>query len=177
MNFRELSAARYSVREFSGRPVEGEKLDLILEAGRNAPTAANRQPHRILVIDSGEGLLKLDRCTSCRYGAPLALLVSYDKGECWVRKFDNEHSGIVDASIVTTQMMFQAGDLGLGSLWVMHFDPAAVRESFRLPESLVPVALLILGYAAREVPPDRRSFQHPRERLVYRGDFSGCSPA
>ena len=50
MDFEKLSAARYSLRKFDSRPVEQEKLDLILEAGRNAPTAHNKQPQRMFVI-------------------------------------------------------------------------------------------------------------------------------
>ena len=54
MDFQALSAARYSLRKFSPQPVEQEKLDLILEAGRNAPTAHNNQPQRIFVLRSPE---------------------------------------------------------------------------------------------------------------------------
>ena len=54
MDFEKLSAERYSLRKFSDRPVEQEKLDLILEAGRNAPTAHNLQPQRIFVIRTPE---------------------------------------------------------------------------------------------------------------------------
>jgi len=52
MDFAALSAARYSLRKFSTQPVEPEKLNLILEAGRNAPTAHNNQPQRIFVLQS-----------------------------------------------------------------------------------------------------------------------------
>jgi nitroreductase len=168
MNFDVLSAARYSVRTFKQIPVEPEKLSLILEAGRNAPTAANKQPQRILVITRKEGLEKIDRCTPCRFGAPLVLIICYDKNECWVRKFDGEQSGLVDASIVTTQMMLQAADLGLGSTWVMHFDPAAARTEFALPENLVPAAMLVMGHPSPEsAPAEWHHIRHPREKLVY----------
>ena len=56
MDFEKLSAERYSLRKFDTRPVEQEKLDLILEAGRNAPTAHNKQPQRIFVFRSPEAL-------------------------------------------------------------------------------------------------------------------------
>ncbi len=56
MDFEKLSAERYSLRKFDTRPVEQEKLDLILEAGRNAPTAHNNQPQRIFVFRSPEAL-------------------------------------------------------------------------------------------------------------------------
>lgn len=64
MDFEKLSAERYSLRKFSDRPVEQEKLDLILEAGRNAPTAHNLQPQRIFVIRTPETLEKADGCTA-----------------------------------------------------------------------------------------------------------------
>ena len=52
MDFATLSAERYSLRKFSDRPVEEEKLRAVLESGRNAPTAHNNQPQRILVLRS-----------------------------------------------------------------------------------------------------------------------------
>ena len=55
MDFEKLSAARYSLRKFDSRPVEKEKLALILEAGRNAPTAHNKQPQRMFVIQRSAG--------------------------------------------------------------------------------------------------------------------------
>jgi nitroreductase len=174
MDFDILSAKRYSVRKFKKVPVEPEKLALVLEAGRNAPTASNKQPQRILVITRDEGLEKIDRCTSCRFGAPVVLIVCYDKNECWVRKVDGEKSGWVDASIVTTQMMLQAADIGLGSTWVMHFDPAAVRKEFALPENLELVAMLVMGYPAPDAASaDWHTIRHPLEKIVYFEELPG----
>ncbi|MDR1352118.1 MAG: nitroreductase family protein [Treponema sp.] len=168
MDFKELAARRYSVRQFKQAPVEKEKLDLVLEAGRNAPTAANKQPQRILVITEAEGLKKVDDCTPCRFGAPAVLLVCFDKGGSWVRPFDGEHSGWVDASIVTTHMMLQAADIGLGSTWVMYFDAAKIRAAFALPENIIPAALLPLGCPADDAAPaDRHNDRQPRDKLVF----------
>ena len=168
MDFKELAARRYSVRKFKQTPVEKEKLDLVLEAGRNAPTASNKQPQRILVITQAEGLKKIDDCTPCRFGAPVVLLVCYDEKGSWVRPFDGERSGLVDASIVTTQMMLQAADIGLGSTWVMYFDAAKTRAAFDLPENIVPAALLPLGYPAEDAAPaDRHNDRLPRDKLVF----------
>ena len=63
MDFLELAKERYSVRKFSDKKVEREKLDAILEAGRCAPTAVNYQPQRVLVLESPEALEKLKGCT------------------------------------------------------------------------------------------------------------------
>ena len=78
MDFEKLSAERYSLRKFSDRPVEQEKLDLILEAGRNAPTAHNLQPQRIFVIRTPEMLEKADGCTAAHFHPPVILVVAYD---------------------------------------------------------------------------------------------------
>ena len=154
MTFAELAAARYSLRKYKEQPVEQEKIDQLLETMRIAPTAGNKQPHRVKVIVSAEELAKVDECTRCRFGAPLVFLVCYDKNECWTRSmFDNANSGDVDSSIITTYLMMQAQDLGLGSCWVMFFDPAKTVEAFALPENIVPVAFLPVGYAAEDAVP------------------------
>ena len=108
MTFKELSVTRYSVRKYKDTPINRETLNAVLEAGRAAPTAGNRQPQRILAVTGKEGLEKLDHCTRSRYRAPAAFIVCYDKNECWIRPFDNAGSGEIDASIVTTALMFQA---------------------------------------------------------------------
>jgi nitroreductase len=172
MTFKELSEKRYSVRKYKDTPLDRETLEAVLEAGRAAPTAANRQPQRILAVTEKAGLEKLDRCTRSRSGAPAALIVCYDKNECWTRPFDNASSGEIDASIVTTAIMFQAVELGLGTLWVMHFDPARLAKEFAVPDNLVPTALLILGYPADDAAPaDRHAQRHPLDKLVSWGQW------
>jgi nitroreductase len=118
MEFEELARNRYSLRKFSPKPVEKEKLDLILEAGRLAPTACNYQPQRILVIKSEEALAKLKKCTPYVFDAPTALLVCYDGKVSWKRGYDGKESGDIDASIVGTHLMMEAAQLGLGTTWV-----------------------------------------------------------
>ena len=63
MDFMELIKKRYSVRKFQDRIVENEKIQMILEAGRLAPTACNNQPQRILILNSKEALGKIKLCT------------------------------------------------------------------------------------------------------------------
>ena len=154
MDFIALAQKRYSVRKFSDKPVEKEKLDLILKAAQIAPTACNNQPQRILVIESDEAVKKLKSCTKCHFDAPMALLICYDKEKSWKREYDNDDSGTTDASIVTTQMMLQAAEIGLGTTWVGYFDPKAIRQQFNLPANHVPIALLPLGYPAEDSKPN-----------------------
>ena len=123
MDFEKLSAERYSLRKFSDRPVEQEKLDLILEAGRNAPTAHNLQPQRIFVIRTPEMLEKADGCTAAHFHPPVILVVAYDPEAAWKRETDGKNHGEIDAAIAATQMMLQAADLGLGTTYVGMFEP------------------------------------------------------
>ena len=152
-SFLELAKERYSVRKYKSQPIEPEKLNQVLEAGRIAPTACNNQPQRIKVITDLADLAKVDECTPCRFGAPAVLLVCYDTSVCWKRSFDGHNSGDVDASIVTTHLMLAAQEQGLGTCWVMYFDPAKTSELFGLPENIVPVAMLPIGYPTDDVEP------------------------
>lgn len=154
MNFLELAKEkRYSCRKFKDKPVEKEKLELVLEAGRIAPTAANFQPQRILVIQDEAAREKLRQCTNYHFNAPVALMICYDKTTVWKNKTNGTIGGDVDASIVTTQMMLEAAALGLGTTWVGAFHHQKARELFDIPDFLVPVALLPMGYPADDDKP------------------------
>lgn len=153
MEFYELIKSRYSVRSFTGERVKKEALDKILEAAHLAPTGCNFQPQRILVLNTPEAIEKLQKCTRSHFGAPTALLVCYNKDECWTRKYDDALSGPIDACIVATHMLLAAENEGVGCTWIMHFDPFKMREEFNIPENIIPVALLVMGYAADDATP------------------------
>lgn len=156
MDLMNLLKERYSVRNFSDKKVEKEKINAILDAGRLAPTAVNFQPQRILVLESEQSLANLKECTRYHFEAPLAFLICYDNTVSWKRAYDNKDMGEVDASIVATQMMLEITNLGLGTTWVGHFDPDAVIEKFELPENIIPVALFPIGYPANDSAPNPR---------------------
>lgn len=80
MQFGDVICGRFSCKVYDGRQISDEQLAAILEAGRAAPTAKNFQPQRIYVVQSEEGLAKLDGFTPCRYGAPTVLVVAYGRG-------------------------------------------------------------------------------------------------
>lgn len=160
MDFLELSKKRYSVRKFSEAPVKEGDLDKILEAGRLAPTAKNSQSHRIFVVKSGEALRRLRACTSMTYGAPVVLMVCYDKKISYKNTADAHYPGYdggeTDAAIVTTAMMMEATDLGLGTLWARGYDSQKIYDAFGEIAGLDLVCLLDIGHAASDSAPAPR---------------------
>lgn len=155
MGLLELAKQRYSVRKYAGQAVEEEKLLKILEAGRVAPSGKNNQPVKLLVVREKAGLEKLQKGARI-YGAPLAVIVCGDRNAAWVRPHDGKNILDIDTTIVTDHMMLQATELGLGTLWICYFDPAVIRQEFKLPDNIIPVNILCVGYAAGEVKsPDR----------------------
>lgn len=168
MDFQTLAAQRYSLRKFSDRPVEEEKLTAILEAGRVGPTAHNLQPQRIFVMRSAEAQAKTDACMGFHFHAPLLLVVAYDPEAAWKREIDGKNHGEIDAAIAVSQMMLQAADLGLGTTFVGVFDPEKLVAAF-LEElgTLRPIAVLPLGYPAEGAHPARlHGERKPLEELV-----------
>ncbi len=165
--FSELAETRYSVRSYKPQPIAPDILAKVLHAGHVAPTACNNQPQRIKVIQEPEELAKVDQCTPYRFKAPAVLLVCFDRDESWTRMYDGADSGEVDASIVTTHLMLEAHELGLGTCWVMYFDPAKVARLFSLPENIVPVALLPIGYPSENsLPASGHGRKEPLEHIL-----------
>lgn len=145
MEFLQLAKRRCSVRAYEARAVEPEVARAIVEAGRVAPTAANRQPVRVVQVDTPEGLEKLARGAEV-YGAPLAFVVCVDHAKAWKRSYDGKSTADIDASIVADHMMMEATDLGLGSVWICWFDPEVIAREFSLPEGIEPVNILAVGH-------------------------------
>jgi nitroreductase len=150
MNFQELAKKRYSVRAYKPDPVANDKLALVLEAARIAPTAANRQAFRIIVIPAKGREAELRRIYSREWftQAPLVLCVCAVPSEGWVRRADGWNAADVDATIVMTHIVLAAAEEGLGTCWIAAFDPAAAREVLGLPPEIIPSAFTPLGYAA-----------------------------
>lgn len=145
MDFLELAKCRYAVRDYENTEIREEDLMKILEAGRVAPTGANRQPQKIYVI-KGEAMAHLGKHTNL-HGAKMAVIIAASHEEAWVRTYDHKDMVDIDASIVTTHMMLEAASLGIGSLWICSFDPKGVHEEFAMPADVEPVNILCLGYA------------------------------
>ena len=153
MEYFDLIKQRYSVRKFDGRKVIDNDLEKILNAGNLAPTGCNNQPQKIYVLKSDEAIEKLKCCTRCHFDAPNAMIICYDKSMVWRRRYDGKSCGVADASIVATHLMLAAYDIGVGTTWVMHFDPQTLVDTFEIPKNVVPVAILVMGYPHSEAKP------------------------
>ena len=146
MDVFEAIGARYSVRGYKADPIDDETLGRVLEAARRAPTAANHQPFRVVVVHTKgreEELLRI-------YGrawfvqAPLVLAFVAVPGEAW-RRMDGKPYDEVDATIAMDHLVLAATALGLGTCWIAAFDPAAAREVLGLPDDVEPIAFTPLG--------------------------------
>ena len=150
MNFLSIAKSRYSVRSYTDKKVEKEKLDKILEAA-----------HIALVVQEEHGLAKIGKAANI-YHAPLAIIVCSDHTKAWKRPFDGKQTVDIDASIVTDHMMLEATELGLGSVWVCYFKPDVIKKEFDLPDNLEPINILVLGYS-NEQPIDTE--RHSTQRI------------
>ncbi len=153
MEFKDVVNKRFSCKKYSGKPIEPEKLEAILMAGRRAPTAKNLQEQHIYVAQSAEVMAKIDKATPCRYGAPVVLVVAYDKNNVFTYPGGKYDSGAEDATIVATHLMLAAADEGIDSCWLNFFDPDLLAADLGLPENEEIVMLLDLGYAAEGAGP------------------------
>jgi nitroreductase len=156
MEFSQLVRARYSVRAYKPDPVDDDTLRQILEAARLAPTAANRQPFRILVVHTEGRREELGRIYRRRWfvEAPIIICACGVPAENWVR-MDGKNYNDVDVTIAMDHLILAAADLGLGTCWVAAFDPDAAREVLNLPEGVEPVAFTPLGYPA-DTPAEKK---------------------
>ena len=155
--FIELAKARYSCRNYDSRPVEQEKLDLILEAGRVAPSAVNFQPWHFYVIQKKKDLKKFSRAYHREWfrTAPCVIVICADHSRSWKRKSDGKDHADVDAAITTDHMTLQATELGLATCWICNFYVEKTRELLQLPAHMEPVAILPLGYPLDDADPNR----------------------
>ena len=148
MEFNSVIQCRYSCRALSTSPVEQAKIDRILEAGRIAPTAVNKQPIHVWAVSAPEALEAIKGVTRSNYGAPLLLIVGCRPADAWVRRYDGKNGAEVDASIVATYLMLAAENEGLATLWVGSFDPALLSGLLPGTDGYELVAMINVGYPA-----------------------------
>ncbi len=153
MEFSELINVRESIRNYDpSRPVPEDVLKRILDAGRTAPSAANRQPWKFLLVSSPGMLSRIRACYGREWfhDAPHVLVVVGIKDKSWKRSFDGYCSVETDAAIAMTHIILAAENEGVGACWIANYDPGILKEALRgtsgAGENQVIFGITPLGY-------------------------------
>jgi len=149
MEFMELIKKRYSVRSYKNIPVEEWKIKKILEAVQMSPSAANRQPYKIIIIHTEGRQEELKKIYSAEWfvQAPVVICICGIKNLAWKRNDGKNHVDI-DCAIAMDHLVIAATDLGLGTCWICAFDPCQARKILKIPDDVEPIAFTPLGYPA-----------------------------
>ncbi len=155
MDIKELIQTRHSVRNFLPDPIPSDILNEILEAGRLAPSAQNRQPWRYIVFQDSESIKKL--ALNCGLiglsnyfirNAPCLIIACADAAKnVHINKQDYY---LVDTAISFQQMVLTAWSHGIGSCWLAAFSEKKLRSYLNLPKTWRIVALSPFGYPAEK---------------------------
>ena len=152
----ELLLNRRSIRKYTDQKVDEETIKKILEAGLSAPSAKNLQPWHFIVVTDREALDKLADVRpvwKMLKGAPLGFVVLAD-----LSLYDDVPAMYVqDCSAATENMLLAAQALGLGGVWLGLYPReeaiSGVRELFDIPENMMPIAAMSIGYPAEQRDP------------------------
>ena len=165
MDFLELARARNSIRGYLPDPVDDTLLSKVLEAGRLAPSAANRQPWHFIVVREPEQKEALREAYDRQWfmSAPVVIVVCVELDSAWQRS-DGVNYAMVDGAIAMDHITLCAADLGLGTCWIGAFDPETLRRTLALPGHIEPMAMTPLGYPDAEPRPKDRK---PAESVIH----------
>lgn len=153
MDLKGLIASRHSVRNFLPDPLPEEVLNEILEAGRLAPSAQNRQPWRYIVVLGADRIKKL--ALNCGLiglsnyfirSAPCLIIACADTRKNV--RINKQDYYLVDTAISFQQMVLTAWNHGLGTCWLAAFSEKKLRSYLKLPASWRIVAMSPFGYPA-----------------------------
>ena len=149
---------RTSVRSYLDKSVEEEKIEKLLRAGMAAPTAKNKQPWHFVVVTDKSLLQKLSKANPSAEmvaRAPLAIVVCGDMSKALdgnAREF-----WVQDCSAASENILLAATGMGLGAVWTGAYPAkeryTAVSEVLGLPESLIPLNTIVIGYPDGDVTP------------------------
>jgi len=160
MDVFEAVSKRRSIRKYKDTPVEDEKLQNILEVARIAPSAANRQEWKFIVVKNKETREKLVEAANGQAfvgEAPVTIVACSTESERVMPC--GQYAYTVDISIAVSFMILEATALGLGTCWLGAFDEEKVRNILNIPERIRVPAMFTVGYA------DESPHQRPRKHL------------
>ncbi|MEM4222270.1 MAG: nitroreductase family protein [archaeon] len=151
---------RYSCRRYIDKEVENSLIDQIIEAGRLAPSACNKQPWRFAVVKDKEKREKIVK-EGFLFGinmewalkAPVFIVIG-EKKDFFTHKLAPVVSGIdyslIDIGIVGEHIVLQATELGLQSCWIGWINSEVVRKIVDWPKMIKPVVIITVGYGKEE---------------------------
>jgi nitroreductase len=143
---------RRSIRKYEDKDIPQDVLEKIMEAGRQSPSAANRQPYHFVVVTNSEIKKELPGLVS-RFikNAPVVIVGCANPKALLTGKW-----AVIDTTIALENMVLAASSLGIGSCWVGAFNEQKVKDKLQIPESWKVVALLSLGYPAENPGPRKK---------------------
>jgi len=158
-NFLKLAEKRRSVRSYKPDEVPEELLHQVLEAGRLAPSACNKQPWRFIVVreELNRRALGTTYAREWFWKAPIILVVCILPDDAWTRPHDGKNYAWVDGAIAMDHITLAAAELDLGTCWIGAFDPTAAHEILSLPDGVEMVGMTPLGFPDVEPNPRVRS--------------------
>lgn len=142
---------RFSVRKFQDRPIEQEKIDILLEAARLAPSASNKQTWRFVVIKDLEKRKQLtDICRGQKFVAEAPITIAICITNLDYVMTCGRTGPIIDGALAGEHIVLQATEMGLGTCWIGAFYHDKMAKLINLPEDYQVVGLLPVGYPAVE---------------------------
>ncbi len=150
MEFFKVIETRRSIRGYDkARQVTDEQLKRIIQAARLAPTAANRQAYKLVIIKNVSKILDFVRHKFI-WQAPVVVAIFVDETKSWERKFDLKNFAWVDGSIVFEHVILAATAEGLATVWIANEDPSMMEKVCKVPPNYKFLALTPIGYAVEE---------------------------
>lgn len=146
MDFSKVIEERYSCREYLDKKISEEELNKLLMAANLAPTAVNFQPFKVLVIENPEIITKLKEATKYTFNAKTILCVIHNQNESWHRYYDKKDFGTFDSAIVTTHIVLEATNIGLGTCIVCSMKEEEVKRILNLGDEYIVDSFITVGY-------------------------------
>ena len=164
MELKDAILRRKSIRSYENRPVPEDKLNIVLEAARMAPSGANRQPWKFVVVRDSEKRKQLSVASGGQGHVAEAPVVIAAVGTMPENVMVCDVPGYpVDLSIAVDHMTLAAVDEGLGTCWIGAFNQDKARDTLGVPKNCKIVALLTLGFPRDQGRPKERK---PLEEIV-----------
>jgi len=169
MEFTKLINNRISIRSYDKtRPVPKDVLEKILRAGWIAPSAANRQPWKFVVVSSPEMLDKVRKCygRDWFHNAPHILIVKGNRKDAWIRKYDDYNALETDLTIAMDHLILAAENEGVGTCWIEAYKPDILREALGLKDDEEVFSITPLGYTEGSYVKEVKKIRKPFEDVV-----------